>query len=185
MEKLKLGKKNYLYPSPIVLVGANVNGKPNYVTVSYCGIANRSPAMIVISLNKLHYTRKGITENRVFSINIPSVDMIIDTDYCGIVSGYEVDKFKLFNNFYGILEHAPMISECPINIECKVVHELELEGSNVILIGEVIESYSDDRYLTNSIPNLKKINPVLFSMYESNYYNVGEVLGKAWSIGKY
>lgn len=183
MEKQKLGKKNHLFPNPIVLVGANVNGRPNYVTVSYCGIANRIPAMLSISMNKLHYTRQGIKETGVFSINVPSADMVKITDYCGLVSGSTVDKAALFNTFYGVLGNAPMIKECPINIECKVVSEVELEGTNVMIIGEVIESYAENKYLTNNTPDIKKVDPILLSLYESNYYNVGHIIGKAWSVG--
>lgn len=184
MNKMKLGNKNHLYPSPIILVGASVNGRPNYLPVSYCTIANRVPAMLAISLNKSHYTCTGIKETGTFSINIPSVEMVAKTDYCGLVSGNDVDKSTLFHTFYGILENTPMIQECPINIECQVLHELDLEGSNRMIIGKVIESYAEERFLTNNLPDLKKINPIILSMYENNYYNVGEPIGKAWNIGK-
>ena len=183
MSKIKLGKKNCLYPNPIILVGVNINGKPTYTTVSYCAIANREPAMMIISLNKLHYISAGIKETNSFSINIPSADMLEKADYCGLVSGKDVDKSNLFKTFYGVLEDVPMIQDCPINMELKVIHSLELEGTNQLIIGRVIESYSEEKYLTNNHPDLKKINPILLSMYESNYYNVGEAIGKAWSIG--
>ena len=184
MKKIELGNNSYLYPNPIVLVGANVNGKPNYLNVSYCGIVNRIPAMISISLNRSHYSCDGIKQNKSFSINIPSVEMLEVTDYCGIVSGKDIDKSKLFNTFYGNLKDAPMIQECPINMECKVISELDLGGTNIIIIGEVIQTYSEEKYLTNHIPDLKKINPILLSIYEFNYYSVGEKIGKAWDVGK-
>jgi flavin reductase (DIM6/NTAB) family NADH-FMN oxidoreductase RutF len=184
MPKIKFGMKNCLYPNPMILVGVNYNGKPTYTTVSYCAIANRVPAMMMISLNKSHYISAGIKESDSFSINIPSADMIEKTDYCGLVSGKAVDKSELFNTFYGVLEDVPMIKECPINMELKIIHSLELEGTNQLIIGQVIESYSEEKYLTNDLPDLKKINPILLSMDESNYYNVGEVIGKAWSVGK-
>jgi flavin reductase (DIM6/NTAB) family NADH-FMN oxidoreductase RutF len=184
MEKIKMGNNGYLYPNPIVLVGANVNGKPNYLNVSYCGIVNRIPAMISISLNRNHYTCDGIKQNKSFSINIPSAEMLAVTDYCGIVSGKQVDKAKFFSTFYGKLNDAPMIEECPINVECKVIQELDLGGTNITIIGEVVETYSEEKYLTNNIPDLKKINPILLSIYEFNYYSVGEKIGKAWNVGK-
>ncbi len=184
MEKIRMGSKGYLYPNPIVLVGTKVNGKPNYLNVSYCGIVNRIPAMISISLNRSHYSWDGIKQNKTFSINIPSLEMLEITDYCGIVSGKDVDKSKFFNTFYGELKDAPMIQECPINMECKVVQELDLGGTNIIIIGEVIETYSEEKYLINNIPNLKKINPILLSIDEFNYYSVGEKVGKAWDAGK-
>lgn len=184
MEKIEMGKKGFLYPNPTVLVGANVNGKPNYLNVSYCGIVNRVPAMISISLNRYHYTCEGIKQNKSFSVNIPSLEMLGVTDYCGIVSGKEIDKSKLFNNFYRNLNDAPMIKECPINMECRVVQELDLGGTNIIIIGEIVQTYSEEKYLTNNIPDLKKINPILLSIYEFNYYSVGEKIGKAWDVGK-
>jgi len=184
MKKLEIGDKNYLYPSPIVLVGINVDGKPNYLNVSYCGIVNMVPAMISVSINRTHYSIKGIKQNKTFSINIPSSDMLEITDYCGMVSGKDVDKAKLFNTFYGKLKDVPMIGECPVNIECRVIHELDLGGSNITVIGEVVQAYSEEKYLTNNIPDLKKINPILLSMYEFNYYNVGDKIGKAWDAGR-
>ena len=184
MRKIKIGNKNHLYPNPIILVGTTVNGKPNYLNVSYTGVANRDPAMIFISLNKLHYSCIGIKKNKTFSINIPSTDMLEVTDYCGLVSGKDVDKSTLFHTFYGVLKNAPMIEECPVNIECEVVHELELDGSNVLFIGKVIESYSEEKYLTNALPDIKKIDPILLSIYDYHYYNVGTKIGKAWDAGK-
>lgn len=184
VEKIRMGSKGYLYPNPIVLVGTKVNGKANYLNVSYCGIVNRIPAMISISLNRSHYSCDGIKQNKTFSINIPSLEMLEITDYCGIASGKDVDKSKFFNTFYGELKDAPMIQECPINMECKVVQELDLGGTNIIIIGEVIETYSEEKYLINNIPNLKKINPILLSIDEFNYYSVGEKVGKAWDAGK-
>jgi flavin reductase (DIM6/NTAB) family NADH-FMN oxidoreductase RutF len=184
MQKIKLGNDNYLYPNPIVLVGAMVNGKPNYLNVSYCGIVNRIPAMISISLNRNHYTCSGIKENKTFSINVPSAEMLKVTDYCGIVSGKDVDKGKLFNTFYGELDNAPMIQECPVNMECRVAEVLDLGGTNIIIIGEVVESYSEEKYITNNMPDMQKINPILLSIHEFNYYSIGPKIGKAWNEGR-
>lgn len=184
MNKIKLGNKACLYPLPTVLVGTTVNDKINYLNVSYCGIVNRTPPIMSISLNKSHYSCDGIRKNNCFSINIPSVQMLKVTDYCGIVSGKDVDKSKLFNNFYGELKSAPMIEECPVNIECELIQSLDLGGSNITFIGKVVEVYSEEKYFTNKLLDLKKINPILLSVYEFNYYNVGEKIGKAWEVGK-
>jgi flavin reductase (DIM6/NTAB) family NADH-FMN oxidoreductase RutF len=184
MKKIKLGDKNYSFPSPMIIVGVTVKGKPNYLPVSYCAIANRVPSMFAISLNKLHYTCSGIKENGTFSINIPSVEMIAKADYCGLVSGKDIDKSTLFNAFYGTLKNAPLIQECPVNIECQVVHEIDLEGSNRLIIGKVVESYAEEKFLTKNLPDLQKINPLILSMAEFNYYNIGEPIGKAWNAGK-
>ncbi len=97
--KSKLGAKNCLYPLPTVLVGANVGGKPNYITIAHVGIMD--PGSVSLGMNKVHYTNIGIKETGTFSINIPSVDMVQETDYCGLVSGKNVNKAKIFETFYG------------------------------------------------------------------------------------
>lgn len=82
---------------PTTLVGANVKGKPNYITIAHVGIMDLSS--ISLGMAKIHYTNVGIKENKTFSVNIPSVGMVKKTDYCGLVSGKRVDKSRLFENF--------------------------------------------------------------------------------------
>jgi hypothetical protein len=65
-----------------------------------------------------------------------------------------------------------------------VVQELDLEGSNVLFIGKVLESYTEEKYLANGLPDIKKINPILFSINDTNYYSIGNNIGKAWDVGK-
>jgi len=92
--KIKLGAKNCLYPLPTTLVGAKVGGKPNYITIAHVGIMDLGS--VSLGMAKIHYTNAGIKENKTFSINIPSIEMVKETDYCGIVSGKKADKAKLF-----------------------------------------------------------------------------------------
>jgi flavin reductase (DIM6/NTAB) family NADH-FMN oxidoreductase RutF len=183
MEKIAIGAKTFLYPMPTTLVGANVRGKPNFLAVAYCGIVQHSPAMIAVNSSKAHYTNAGIKENGTFSVNIPSEDMVTITDYCGIVSGKTIDKSTLFETFYGKLETAPMIKECPINLECKLLQTLDYGGTGEIFIGEIVEAYSEERYLTGELPDIKKIKPIVFSMHDNNYWKIGEHLGRV-GIGK-
>lgn len=183
-EKKAIGAKSYLYPMPTTLVGANVKGKPNYLTVVFCGIVQASPPMIAVTLGKIHYTNEGIRENQCFSVNIPSRHMVEVTDYCGIVSGKRADKSEVFETFYGKLKKAPMIRECPVNLECRLVDILDFGGASEVFVGEIIESYAEERYLCNEIPDIKKIEPIVFSMYDNNYWGIGEHLGKAWAAGK-
>jgi flavin reductase (DIM6/NTAB) family NADH-FMN oxidoreductase RutF len=182
--KNKIGAKNYLYPMPAVIVGAKVEGRANFMTVAYCGIAQNQPPMIFITLGEKHYTNKGIKKNKCFSINIPSKAMVEITDYVGLVSGKNEDKSELFDIFYGELKNAPMISSCPVNLECALLKKVSLKGTNEIFIGEIVEAYCDDKYLTDGLPDIKKIEPLVFSMYDWNYYEVGAHLGKALHVGK-
>ncbi len=184
MNKRALGPETLLYPMPVVIVGANVNGKPNFNTIAYCGVAQSQPPMLSISMDKGRYTHNGIVENKAFSINIPSVDMIKVTDFIGIFSGFKVDKSKLFEVFYGHLKTAPMINECPINIECSVVSITDFEGKNDLIVGKIIETYSDDKYLIDNIPDIKKVNPFVFTRFDHKYWRIGEYLAQAYEIGK-
>lgn len=184
MKKIKIGTKTFLYPMPLVLVGANVEKRANYITIAYCGIVHHLPPMISIALGKSHYTNAGIKDNRTFSVNIPSEDMAAVTDYCGLYSGKKIDKSQLFNTFYGTLETAPMIKECPLGLECKLVEILDYNGTNEIFIGEIVETYTDEKYLTNGLPDIQKVKPIVFSMHDNNYWKVGEHIGRAWNMGK-
>ena len=181
---VKLGAKTFLYPMPAVLVGANVHGRPNYCTVAFCGIVQYDPPMVAVGISKKHHTTSGIRASQTFSVSIPSADMVAVTDYCGLVSGHKADKSSLFRNFYGELETAPMIEECPLAIECRVVREIDDLGVDVIFIGEIVEVYAREECLTNGEPDIKKINPLIFSSPDNNYWKVGEHLAKAWSVGK-
>ena len=178
--KISLGAKNCLYPILTTLVGANVVGKPNYITIAHVGIMNHQS--ISLSMNKKHYTNVGIKENGTFSVNIPSVEMVKKVDYCGIVSGKKVDKGKLFKNFYGKLKTAPMIQECPINMECRLIQTVDFPQHD-IFIGEVVETYCDEQYLTEGVADFSKVRPVLFVMNDKSYWKLGEQFATAWNIG--
>ncbi len=183
MEKQKLGPKPLLYPLPVVLVGANVDGKANFQTVSWCGIASFSPPTLTIGLSPERYTLKGLREHGTFSVNIPSTDMVSDVDYCGIYSGKDVDKSQLFQVFYGSLETAPLIAECPINLECKLAGTRDL-GSHILIIGEIVEAYISSSCVTDAKPDIQKIKPLLFSIGSMAYHGVGAEAGVAFNIGK-
>jgi flavin reductase (DIM6/NTAB) family NADH-FMN oxidoreductase RutF len=109
--------------------------------------------------------------------------MVEVTDYVGLVSGKRVDKSKLFAIFYGELKNAPMISECPLTIECKLSKTVELP-TNSFFIGEIVGSYSEEQFLTNGAPDIKKVKPFLLTMPDNRYWSVGDNIGRAWSDGK-
>jgi flavin reductase (DIM6/NTAB) family NADH-FMN oxidoreductase RutF len=179
--KIKLGVKNCLYPMLTTLVGANVSGKANYIAIAHVGIMDH--ISISLGMNKAHYTNAGIKENGTFSVNIPSVDMIKETDYCGLVSGKTADKSVIFETFYGQLKTAPMIQNFPINMECKLVRTVDFPNHDVF-IGEIIETYCEDRVMTDQIVDLAKVNPILFAMNNRGYWELGKPVAKAWDIGK-
>ena len=183
MEKRKLGPQTVLHPMPAVLVGANVNGKANFMTVAWCGIAGHKPPSVSVALRKGRYTLKGIQEHGTFSVNVPSVDLVKQVDYCGIYSGKERDKSQLFDLFYGALETAPLIRECPLILECKVLHTVDL-GSHDLVIGEIMETYVDEDSITDGQPDPVKMDPVVYAPRTRYYHRLGEAVAKAFSIGK-
>jgi flavin reductase (DIM6/NTAB) family NADH-FMN oxidoreductase RutF len=169
---------------PVVLIGAKINGRVNFTPIAWATIVEYKPPMILISSSQNHHINEGIIENQCFSANTPSEEMLIETDYCGIKSGKNIDKSKIFEVFYGELEKAPMIANAPLNLECKLFKTIDIDAGHDIFIGKIINAYSEEIYLTNGIPDMKKMNAFLFSMNDNNYWKIGENLGKAWSIGK-
>lgn len=183
MKKIKLGAHPYIYPMPTVIVGTLVDGIPNFITVSYIGIVQHIPPMVSITLIDGHYSNDGIKKTGTFSINIPNTRMLVVTDYIGMNSGTNIDKACLFDIFYGELQNAPMISETPLNLECKLVQTINLNNGNAIYIGEIIETYSSKKYVRRGYPYMKKLDPILFSINSHSYYNVGHRIGWAWKEG--
>ncbi|MHA2271106.1 MAG: flavin reductase family protein [Candidatus Hodarchaeales archaeon] len=169
-------KGNLLSPLPAILVGANVEGRPNYLVIGYSCPFDFG-RYIFFSLYKKRYTRIGIHENQTFSVNIPSVDLLEETNLCGSKSGRDIDKSTLFDTFYGKLKTAPMIRQCPINIECEVAEILDYDPNEGI-IGRVVQSYVDPMCLTeNSKLDFRKIHPILWATGgDFNYYRLGERL---------
>ena len=184
MTKVEMSPERYMYPRPALLVGANVDGKANFMAVGGGGVANAGPPMIAVPIRHHQYTLRGILQNMTFSVNTPSVDLIKETDYCGIISGTRIDKVKAcgFKIFYGKLRTAPLIEQCPLNHECRVVHILNL-GVHSFVIGEITGTYISDDCLTDGKPDVVKIRPMVFNLESGEYSTFGGVIGKAFSIG--
>jgi len=186
MAKVKMGPLPWVHPTPAFLVGANVDGRPNFMTVAWGGIANSDPPMISVALRHQRYTYKGLRQNMTFSVNIPSLAQAREVDYCGIVSGAKEDKVKAcgFKVFYGKLGTAPLIEQCPVNLECKVVHILDL-GTHAFCIGRIEEIHISEECLTGGKPDTAKIQPLMYAPAPNQrYYTYGESGGAAFSIGK-
>ncbi len=183
MEKVKTGAFIPLPVSPTALVGANVAGKPNYLAVGFVSGVNIRPPIIGVSLNKKHYTVRGILENGTFSVNIPSARYMRETDYCGLVSGRSMDKSAIFSTFYGELGTAPMIEECPIVCECRWTGQKVDFQMDTLYFGEIVQAYVDrDLYKKGKPADILKIDPLLTGL-DRQYRRVGEAAGRAFRIG--
>jgi flavin reductase (DIM6/NTAB) family NADH-FMN oxidoreductase RutF len=179
-----IGAVNALYPMPTTLVGATVNAKPNFLTVAHVGILNHAtPQYLSIGLGKRHYSNAGIHENRSFSICLPSEDLMVETDYCGIVTGRKTDKAALFDVFYGKLKTAPMIRQCPVNMELEL-HEVLDYKTHDVFIGKLVQTYAEDDVLTGGKIDIAKLRPLLFDMASAKYWRLGPAVGNCWQAGK-
>jgi flavin reductase (DIM6/NTAB) family NADH-FMN oxidoreductase RutF len=183
MAKKKMGPRHYMYPQPAIIAGANVNGKPNFMTVAWSGVMQHSPAIVYISVRRERYSRAGIEANSTFSINIPSTSQVVETDYVGIKSGHTVDKSGVFKVFYGSLGTAPMVEECPVNMECRLIKAIDFEGTHIVFVGEVMETYVSEECLTDGAPDVVKIDPLIFST-EGRYWGIGRMVAEAFKVGK-
>jgi flavin reductase (DIM6/NTAB) family NADH-FMN oxidoreductase RutF len=179
--KKEIGARNCLYPLPTTIVGAEVDGKPNYVTIAHVGIMDM--LSVSLGMNKSHYTNAGIKTNGTFSVNIPSVKMIKETDYCGLFSGKLRDKSTIFKTFYGKLKTAPMIEECTVNMECELIKIVDFPNHDVF-VGKIIATYCDEIVLSDGEVDFVKVKPILFVMNDKSYYKLGDRFAKAWAVGK-
>jgi len=177
MGKTKFGPQTLLFPMPAVLVGARVNETANFMT------AASAPPAVTVALRPPRFTLSGIRATGTFSINVPSADMAKVVDYCGIYSGHKHDKSGLFHVDYGVLQTAPLVRECPVNLECKVLHVLDLK-SHQLIVGEIVESYVRSDCITDGQPDAAKINPLVYITGSQQYCRLGEIVGRAFSIGK-
>lgn len=185
--KQSIGAKTLAFPTPTWVVGTyDMNGKPNAMTVAWAGICCSNPPCVSVSLRKATYSYAGIVENKAFTISIPSEDYAKETDYFGIASGRDEDKFEAacLTPVRSELVSAPYVEEFPVVLECKLLHSLEV-GLHTMFVGEIMDIKAEESVLDeNGNPDIEKIRPVAYSPGNRSYYGIGKSLGKAFSIGK-
>lgn len=177
---------NMLYPLPVVMVSCNRPGEtPNIITVAWAGTICSDPAMVSISVRKERYSHSIIEETGEFVINLVTKDLVKATDFCGVRSGKDMDKFKETGLTAEASEKvsAMRIAESPVNIEC-VVKEVKELGSHDMFIAEVVNVAINDEYMDEKGAfHLNDTDLVAYSHGE--YFNLGEKLGKfGYSVQK-
>lgn len=186
MAKISFKPGNMLYPLPAVMVSVADNaGRTNIFTVAWTGTVCTNPPMVCISVRPSRYSHHMIVETGGFVINLTTEELAHATDYCGVRSGREVDKWKeaKLTPVKSDLVKAPCIAESPVNIECRVVRTEHL-GSHDMFLAEVAAVHVDDRYMdgTGSF-HLEKARPIVYSHGE--YYALGKRIGKfGYSVQK-
>jgi len=178
---------NMVYPLPAVMVScADKEGNNNIITVAWTGTVCTNPAMAYISVRPERHSYKVIRESGEFVINLTTEKLAYATDWCGVRSGRDFDKFKEMKLTAGkaeILEYAPIIEECPVNIECKVVEVKEL-GSHHMFLAEVKAVRVDESYM-NKTGKFELNKTGLLAYSHGEYFGLGKSIGTfGWSVKK-
>ena len=177
---------NMLYPLPVVMVSvADEEGHDNIITVAWAGTVCTNPPMVSISVRPERYSYKMLTDTREFVINLTTEKLAFATDYCGVKSGRDVDKFKELRLTREKASHVgvPMIGESPVSIECRV-REIQEYGSHSVFTADVLAVHVDTAYMDEKGKfDLASANPIVYSHGE--YYGLGKKLGTfGYSIKK-
>lgn len=180
----RIGPQNALYPSLTVVAGAMVKGKANFITIAHVGIMNHdTPNYISLSMGKVHHTNQGIREHGEFSVCLPATRHVVETDYFGIVSGKKTDKSEVLPTFFGELQHAPMIADFPVCMECRLERTVDLPRHDVF-IGEIVQTWANEAVLREEKIDLKAVDPLLFDFQSVHYWSLGEKVAPCWNVGK-
>ena len=186
MGKIEWRPGYMLYPLPAVLVTvADENGKDNIITVAWAGTVCTNPPMVSISVRPERYSYAMLCETKEFVINLTTEKMAFATDYCGVKSGRDVDKFKETKLTREQASHvgAPLIKESPVSIECRV-REIQELGSHSLFLADVLAVHVESDYMDEKGKfDLAKAQPMVYSHGE--YYGIGKKLGTfGYSIKK-
>lgn len=159
-------------PLPATMVSCQAEGfVPNIITISWIGIVNSEPPMLSISVTPKRYSHRIIKKSGEFVVNLTSEDNLKATDFCGNRSGRDYDKFKEMNltPIPGKVTSAPLIKECPINLECKV-RRSHLLGSHEMFIAEIVAVHINNDLLdVNGRPDIDKLKPLVYCPVAREY----------------
>jgi len=184
--KKSIGAKPMLFCAPVWLIGSySPDGKPGLMTVSWGGTCCSKPPCVGISLRKATQSFENITTRRAFTVNIPSTKYMTEADYCGMATSRDVNKFEIcsLTPQKGTLVDAPYVDECPLVLECKVIHTLEI-GLHTQFVGEILDIKVDAEILgREDLPDIEKIRPLIYDPAHCRYFGVGSPLGTAFQAG--
>lgn len=187
MAKKQLGPTTHLFPMPTLLVAVRTGeGTANIVTVAWAGIVGGNPPLMALDIAASHYSTPFILREGNFTVNIPRSTQATEADYCGIVSGRK-DPDKPGTCGWTMVPStqisSPLIAECPLNMECRLVKQVEA-GKESFLLAEILETHVDEEALgEDGKIDARLLDPLVFGADEQ-YYKLGERVAKAFSVGK-
>lgn len=173
--KKNLGNLLALYPKPMTVVGAEVEGKVNWLVVGHTGVIGHD--RILVSMSKSHYTNQGIKKSKRLSVNLVSREMLPKADYVGSVSGATVDKSEVFAFHIGEND-TPVIDASPLTMECEVVDIYETDDFDNFICAIVNTYAASDVLDSDGKLDYTKLKPVLFEFPTYSYLATGEIIGK-------
>ncbi len=178
---------NMVYPLPAALISCgDINGKMNLLTISWLGTICSDPPMCYISVRPGRYSYDMIKASGEFVINLTTSDIAKVTDWCGVKSGRDFDKFKEsgLTPAPATLVKCPVVAEAPISIECRVT-EIKPLGSHDMFIADVINIIADNRYIDPETGAFSLAAAGIMAYSHGNYYSLGKRIGKfGWSVMK-
>lgn len=180
-EKKNIGNLLALYPKPMTVVGAEVDGKVNWLVVGHTGIIGHD--RILVSMSKSHYTNQGIRKSKKLSINLVSREMLPKADYVGSVSGTSVDKSNVFEYHWGE-NGTPVIDASPLTMECAVVDIYETDGFDNFICSIANTYAAPDVLDADRKLDYTRLKPVLFEFPTYSYIATGEIIGKCLNLDK-
>ncbi len=179
--KKNIGSVLGLYPTPLVVVGAMVDGKVTWTLVGHIGIIGHD--RIMVSLAKPHYINRGIKDNKILSVNIVDGAMLKKADYVGCVSGNDTDKSRVFA-FHDSEAGTPIIDDSPLVMECSVDDMYETTAFESFIL-KIENTYADEAVLSaNGKIDYRRLKPILFEMPTYEYLQTGDVIGGCKTLGK-
>ena len=184
MEKVEA--RRYDPPLPVSLIGSKAGNQVNFMTCAWFTRVEVDPYLFGISIQKTHFSHKAIMENKCFSINIPSVDLLARVDAVGMVSGREYDKSQVFDVFYGDNEKTPMVDGSIVSFECEVVNSVDLveadeahPRAHTLFIGKVKNVWVNKKAVKDNALDYKTFNPIIWTLSPNSYWTIGENKGRA------
>jgi flavin reductase (DIM6/NTAB) family NADH-FMN oxidoreductase RutF len=176
MAKTELNPTTALMPVPTVLVTTCDKEQDNIITLAWVGTVCSTPPLIGISIRPSRYSHGLLEECKEFAVNIPSEDLLTKTDRAGILSGRDINKFTQIGltPLKSSKIKPPLIKECPVNLECKLVQKISL-GSHDLFIGEILTTHADDNVISDNKIDVSRVRPIAYCVHE--YWSLKEKIG--------
>ena len=187
--KTTFGPQKVLFPMPTSLIVTGTMEKANIVTIAWVTLLTSSPPTLGISVGTKGFSGNEILKNKHFTVNIANADNMVEADFCGITSGRDIDKFDKtgFTKMESKHIPSPIIKECPLNLECKLIKS-SIVGTTNHFIGEILEVHMDTDKLRDANKygsfDIEAMNPLIYIGGAREYRKIGEKIGDAYQIGK-